>query len=1218
MKKIYFLASILILSVTVNAQKTYVGVSGNNWGFANGWSPAGVPSTTDDVIINSNVILYVNANAAAKSITMSGGAQLYINTGSTLSIPKPATGQDAILLNQGTKLTVDGSLVIGSDNAANLQTGIVIAGSTTPGTITSSGTISIDRCQNGIYFNTGGSITNSGSIKIGQQGAIGNTGINLANANLVNDGTILIDRIQGTTGAAIRTNTNAGVAGTRVITNNGTIRIGNIAALACNGITATDAAITNGSTATLSVDRAATAIQLTRGSLTNDNSLQIGNTATVTGNGLVTGNTTVNNTGTMIIRNTQGDGMQLSGGSFTNDGVGLYIGCNNSLSGGGGNCGGNGISMNNGCTFSNTSNNGWVEFGGVTGTAIQMQNLSSFTNSFYVFGGQYADVGSMVVMQNSTLINALSANFFAYGLSVDGINISNTSHVENRGTINIDFPVTGTNALSLNSSSDFKNYGTVSANGLFCIRGLYITGASLFENNSGGSATFSNLGATAQPAVSISGSGSKLINRATLVAGINNQTNHAVGVDLQGLIQNESTGLIRVPASLQNGFEIINAGQVNNAGTIELNNITNNPIHINSGGIINNDGMVKIGNGTVNTKTGLFIEGANTKFQNNAAGQVTVNRVAAAYNGVQVISGALFQNAGNVNWGTSSLAFQGAEALQATGGGDVNNTGNLELSDITNTGIHASTGSIIVNDGTVHIGSGAATGKTGILIEGSGTRFESNSTGQITLNRTGALYNGVQVITAAVFQNNGTMTWGSSSLAFPGAAALQVINNGVFDNQSAAALLQFVNCSGDAIVTDASNTGSSIFQSGIVQFGNITGRGIYNSNPSGVIINGGRLETLPSGKMDLEASIVNGAAGTLYNSNGTVTFGGPFSNAGTVTNGGTATNQSTFSNESGGFVYKSGVWTMNGTFTNKFNGWLQGTGVMQGLALVNNGDFVPNGGPGCMALDGFTSQPAGTINIDVNGRNTPCVQFDRVTIGGTINLTGSKLKVTFGGGFTGIIGDMITVVKSGSIVGTFSSTNLPAGWTVLYNAPAAGDITLSRAVVPLTLLDFNAQKAGEKARASWTTTNEINTDHFELQRSDDGTQFQKLASVPALNISGDHHYEFTDPLPLQGHNYYRLKMIDKDGQYTYSRIAQLDFGKAQTFISSVYPNPVKDIVNVAVTDAGSISLISQEGRTVLTKQFSARGVYQLDLSAFAAGIYFIKTGTGEVYKVVKQ
>lgn len=1098
-----------MLSITANAAtKTWVGGPSGEWWYASNWSPAGLPGPTDEIVISGSTV-YLYSQAIVQNVALFQ-SKLVIGLAGKLSIPKEKAGfNQAIFIFSGSMLDVTGELVIGGNGSANFPMGINVASPNDDAGILVryGGKITIDRCQTGIYFYRG-SINNGGNIEIGQNGTITTQGIYINSDTLENSGTILIDNVQG---PAIVTSTFQAPTGYRAINNFGLIRIGDIGNVTGSGIKASDIDLFNAGS--IYIDGTTNGIELTRGILhTNINTgIIIGDNAAVTGSGIITNNTTINNSGTIVLKRSQGDGMNLTGGSFTNY-TRLRIGHWPQSGGnvGSGNCGGIGIHAN-GTVISNTNT---IDFGIMSGNAMQLENSSSFTNSGTITGddpwnytGMTTNIaGSVMVLNNSTFTNNGTFNVYTsgYNSTPNGIVLNNASHVDNNSTINITGPKTG---LSMDGGSVFKNAGFLEANyGL--IKGLYVAGGAVFENKTGGAVHFGTTLTSGQALVTVTGSGSKLINRAGMV--VNYGYSHGIEILQQGALQTDMGSFIQFTEIQKNGLEISGQAQVNNNGTLEFMNVTDIPLHASGASKIVSNGMVKVGNGTNNTKTGIFIEGADTRFENNAQGEVSINKTATGYNGLLVTTGSVFQNDGKISWGTSG--------------------------------------------------------------------------------------------------------------AFQGAAALQLLN-AIFDNRISSATLEFSNCTNDAIVCDVSPTGSSLFLSGLVKFGNIGGRGIYNSNPAYAIINAARFETMPSGKMNLQAAITQGAPGSLINADGTVTLGLNFSNSGSVSNGGTLTQSGTFNNNS--LVVNNGTWNNTGTFNNNNSSICKGTGTFQGSLFKNNiGTIAPGNSPGCISFaNGITNLSTANFSIEVNGKNTACTDFDRVNVTGTATLSGA-LNVTFGGGYTPVAGDKVTILKSTALSGTFSSNNLPAGWAILYNQPATGDVTISYlSALPLTLLDFDVKKEGEKAKAFWSTTNEINTKYFELERSETGSQFQRLATIAAVNTPGNHYYQSVDALPLVGRNYYRLKMIDKDGQYTYSSVVSLNMDKAGTVISAIYPNPAKDIVHIAVTGNSndlSIQIISLDGKAVLSKQLTTRGTHEVNVSMLSAGIYFIKASNGETYKLIKE
>jgi len=172
--------------------------------------------------------------------------------------------------------------------------------------------------------------------------------------------------------------------------------------------------------------------------------------------------------------------------------------------------------------------------------------------------------------------------------------------------------------------------------------------------------------------------------------------------------------------------------------------------------------------------------------------------------------------------------------------------------------------------------------------------------------------------------------------------------------------------------------------------------------------------------------------------------------------------------------------------------------------------------------------------------------------------------------------------------------------------------------VPVTLSNFSGEKMGTTNKLIWTTATEINNDGFELQRSADGINFSKLVYVASKAFNGTSaqpiNYSFSDIKTLAGNNYYRLKQIDKDGRSTYSTIVLLKGNKVNTLsISSVYPNPVINKLNVVITapnnDFVTLIMTDIRGKIILQKQLNITigdNLQVLNLDQIAKGTYLLK------------
>ncbi len=172
--------------------------------------------------------------------------------------------------------------------------------------------------------------------------------------------------------------------------------------------------------------------------------------------------------------------------------------------------------------------------------------------------------------------------------------------------------------------------------------------------------------------------------------------------------------------------------------------------------------------------------------------------------------------------------------------------------------------------------------------------------------------------------------------------------------------------------------------------------------------------------------------------------------------------------------------------------------------------------------------------------------------------------------------------------------------------------------LPVTLTHFSVRKGeGETARINWSTASEANSKLFEVQRSADAKIWETIATIDAMGTSSivaDYH--FIDPTPLSGENLYRLKMVDQDGSFAYSRIQDAHF-----VLAKLYPNPTADKIKIngmADGDVASVSLLSLGGKVVLTSTRITQG--EVDVKNVANGTYIVaitlKNGTTRHSKIV--
>jgi hypothetical protein len=164
--------------------------------------------------------------------------------------------------------------------------------------------------------------------------------------------------------------------------------------------------------------------------------------------------------------------------------------------------------------------------------------------------------------------------------------------------------------------------------------------------------------------------------------------------------------------------------------------------------------------------------------------------------------------------------------------------------------------------------------------------------------------------------------------------------------------------------------------------------------------------------------------------------------------------------------------------------------------------------------------------------------------------------------------------------------------------------------LPVSFLHFTAQAQGKMAVLDWTTTMEVNNSHFEVERSQDGTQWDAIGRVQgAGNSHKNTDYQFVDPQP-QALNYYRLRQVDWNGAFSFSseRMLQMPLAKEGGFMLKVYPIPAEGIfyIEPLVTERIQVSLYDMQGRCV--KQLELGGG-RTQVEGLSSGVYLLRSST---------
>jgi len=181
--------------------------------------------------------------------------------------------------------------------------------------------------------------------------------------------------------------------------------------------------------------------------------------------------------------------------------------------------------------------------------------------------------------------------------------------------------------------------------------------------------------------------------------------------------------------------------------------------------------------------------------------------------------------------------------------------------------------------------------------------------------------------------------------------------------------------------------------------------------------------------------------------------------------------------------------------------------------------------------------------------------------------------------------------------------------------------------LPVELVSFNGVAQEQSVKLDWETSSEVNSWYYEVERFMEESSFEVVAKLDSRNLPIGAIYTSHDNAPKKGSNYYRLKMVDLDGSFKYSKIINIVFDKQQDI--NIYPNPNRGREDMFIryfSDQSStldIMVYAQDGTLINTKQYGLEsGSNELLLpfrKEMPAGVYILQVKDGRQeyhYKIV--
>ena len=271
------------------------------------------------------------------------------------------------------------------------------------------------------------------------------------------------------------------------------------------------------------------------------------------------------------------------------------------------------------------------------------------------------------------------------------------------------------------------------------------------------------------------------------------------------------------------------------------------------------------------------------------------------------------------------------------------------------------------------------------------------------------------------------------------------------------------------------------------------------------------------------------------------------------------------------------------------------------------------------SLDHVSSQEHWILNRTFGFSNVQVkLSFNSARSGGINNL--SDLRVSRYNGTTWestgnatTTGNVVAgTVESNSVVTNFSPFTLGS--------------TTSLNPLPVTLVNFTANKQNQNVLVIWSTSNEINNDYFTVEKSYDGINWISIGELNgAENSNGVINYEILDLNAKIGLQYYRLKQTDLTGINSFSKILSINFSNEINNSIKLYPQPVAGVLNINVpnneSENASVAVYNTFGEKLINLENLSGLDFQVDLSKLINGVYYIELNIDGVIsqsKIIKQ
>ncbi len=318
---------------------------------------------------------------------------------------------------------------------------------------------------------------------------------------------------------------------------------------------------------------------------------------------------------------------------------------------------------------------------------------------------------------------------------------------------------------------------------------------------------------------------------------------------------------------------------------------------------------------------------------------------------------------------------------------------------------------------------------------------------------------------------------------------------------------------------------------------------------------------------------------------------------------------------------KGSLHIQDNTMLNNLNGLSQLILVDGTLSLSNNA-ILPN-------VNGLSQMKAifGNIQITQNALLDNVIGLNGVLqIEGSVEVDNnavlnsiSGLKNIAASSLTGFTISNNTALGECAIFSLCDYLEMPGSSVTITNnavdCNSVATVNTACAALPVELISFTGQKADQGVELNWQTVSELNNAGFEIQKSENALDWEIIDWMPGRGTTEElNTYSFLDTKPYVGHNYYRLKQIDFDGQFAFSNIVNVK-GELNDLAIQIVPNPSIGDFTVTVANPQNskmkITLFDSRGEVFWTSRLiKDEAVWRKDFYINQDGLYFLTVQLG--------